>query len=56
MPQIDKIKIELSIGEINVIIKALGNLPFIEVYKLIEKLHLQANNALKNNTNNNVSS
>jgi hypothetical protein len=29
--------------EVNTIIEGLGGLPFKEVYKLIEKIHLQAN-------------
>ena len=39
----EKIKIELSVEEINTIIDALGKQPFVKVYKIIEKLHLQAN-------------
>ena len=42
-----KINIELSIDEINTIIDALGKQPFVKVYKLIEKLHLQANKQIK---------
>ena len=43
----EKVKIELNLEEINIIIDALGKQPFAKVYKLIEKLHLQANNQLK---------
>ena len=39
------IKVELSSEEANLIIQALGKLPFQEVYKLIEKIHVGANNA-----------
>jgi hypothetical protein len=38
----EKIQIELSESEANIIIEALGHLPFMKVYKLIEKIHLQA--------------
>lgn len=41
------INIELSLDEANLIIEALGKLPFIDVYKLIEKIHLQAGNQVK---------
>lgn len=37
-----KIKLELTIDEVNVILELLGNQPFVGVYKLIEKIHLQA--------------
>ena len=33
---------ELSEEDANIIIEALGHLPFMKVYKLIEKIHLQA--------------
>ena len=36
------IKLELNAQEANTIIEALGHLPFMRVYKLIEKVHLQA--------------
>lgn len=37
------IQLDLNFEEINVILKALGNLPFNEVYDLIGKIHEQAN-------------
>jgi hypothetical protein len=37
------IQLELNFEEINVILKALGTLPFNEVYDLIGKIHEQAN-------------
>lgn len=37
------IQLDLNFDEINVILKALGNLPFSEVYDLIGKIHEQAN-------------
>ena len=37
------IQLQLNFEEINIILKALGNLPFNEVYDLIGKVHEQAN-------------
>lgn len=37
------IQLELNFEEVNIILKALGNLPFNEVYDLIGKIHEQAN-------------
>ena len=37
------IQLKLNFEEVNVILKALGNLPFNEVYDLIGKIHEQAN-------------
>ncbi len=48
----DKIKLELEIEDINRIVEALGKEPFVKVYKLIEKLHLQANAQLQQNKTN----
>lgn len=42
-----KIKLELSVKEVNVIFKALGQLPFVEVYEIIGKLNEQANQQLQ---------
>lgn len=36
------IQLELSIEEVNMIISSLSKEPFIDVYKLIEKIHLQS--------------
>lgn len=41
------IKLELNFEEVNIILKALGNLPFNEVYDLIGKIHEQANTQTK---------
>lgn len=38
-----KLTFTLSKEEANTIIEALGQLPFKNVYKIIEKIHLQAN-------------
>jgi hypothetical protein len=40
------IHFKISLKEANVIFKALGNLPFNEVYELIGKLNEQANSQL----------
>ena len=37
------IELNLSFDEINIVLKALGSLPFNEVYDLIGKIHDQAN-------------
>lgn len=37
------IRLDLQFDDINTILKALGNLPFNEVYELIAKIHEQAN-------------
>ncbi|MDB4533907.1 hypothetical protein N9242_03475 [Vicingaceae bacterium] len=36
------ITLKIAKHEVNTIIEGLGGLPFKEVYKLIEKIHLQA--------------
>ena len=43
-----KINLNLHINEVNLIIKALSELPFREVYELMGKIHEQSNNQLKN--------
>ena len=37
------INLQLTIGEVNVLIKALSERPFREVYELIGKIHGQSN-------------
>lgn len=37
-----EIKLQLSIEEINLVLTALGNLPFIQVHELIGKIQTQA--------------
>jgi len=39
-------KLKLDIAEVNLIIKALGNLPFNQVNELIAKIHSQAQEQL----------
>lgn len=43
-----KIRIELTLDQINLIIKALGNMPFKEVFELIGEINAQANQQLSN--------
>ena len=55
-----KIALELDINEINVIIKALSERPFREVYELVGKIHSQSSgqvtqNSLVESTENNKS-
>ncbi|BDD12178.1 hypothetical protein FUAX_46100 (plasmid) [Fulvitalea axinellae] len=38
----EEIRLSLTMEELNKVIDALGQKPFVEVYKLIEKLHTQA--------------
>jgi hypothetical protein len=42
----EKIGLELSVEEVNLILKALGNMPFNQVYELIGIIHQQANSQL----------
>jgi hypothetical protein len=37
------VKLELSFDEVNLVLESLSKRPFIEVYKLIEKIHRQSN-------------
>ena len=38
--------LELTPNEANIIIEGLGTLPFKDVYKIIEKIHLSANSVV----------
>jgi hypothetical protein len=42
-PPAKKINLKLSVNEVNLVLKALGNLPFNEVFELIGTIHDQAN-------------
>ena len=44
-----KITLNLTIDEINVIIKALSERPFREVYELVGKVHAQSNSQISLN-------
>lgn len=37
------LRFTLTINDANLVLKALGNLPYQEVYKLVEKIQAQAN-------------
>lgn len=43
------VQLNITLEEANLIFKALGTLPFSEVYELIGKLNEQANQQLQNN-------
>ena len=36
------VKLELSVDEVNIILDSISKQPFRDVYKLIEKIHLQS--------------
>jgi hypothetical protein len=38
----ETIKVELSVEDVNMILEALGSLPFVKVYQLIGRLQAQA--------------
>ena len=42
-PPQKSIHLDLSFDEVNLILKALGTMPFQEVYDIIGKIHEQAN-------------
>ena len=42
----NKISLNLDLNEVNIIIKALSERPFREVYELIGKIHMQSNTQL----------
>lgn len=51
----EKIKLELSIDEANVILEALGSMPFVKVYELIGKIQAQASEQLNTENSGSVS-
>jgi hypothetical protein len=40
-------KLELTINEINMILQALGNAPYAQVFELVEKIRTQAKEQLE---------
>jgi len=42
----DKVNLQFSVEEVNLILKALGSMPFSQVYDLIGNIHQQANQQL----------
>jgi hypothetical protein len=50
VPSDDKqIPLSLSLGEVNLILEALGGLPYVRVFELIGRLHEQASTTLQEN-------
>lgn len=43
----ENVTLKLSVQEVNTIIKSLSQLPYNQVFELIEKVHRQANDQLK---------
>jgi hypothetical protein len=43
----NEINLKLTIDEVNSIINALGRMPFADVYRIIEKIHIQAGKQTK---------
>lgn len=41
-----ELKLTLTVDEVNVILQALGNMPFQQVYAIIQKIQQQANEQL----------
>jgi hypothetical protein len=46
------IRLELTVEETNLVLEALGNLPFIKVHELISKIHQQASPQVASTDNN----
>lgn len=46
-----RIQLEMSFEEVNVILKALGQMPFNQVYELIGSIHEQANIQMQGGAN-----
>jgi hypothetical protein len=44
------ISLQLTVDEINTILEALGQQPYVKVYQLIQKLHTQAQGQLTDST------
>lgn len=43
-----EITLQFNLEEVNVILESLGHLPFMKVYRIIEKIHVQASAADNN--------
>jgi len=41
-PEGDNMKLELTVNEVNIIMQALGNAPYVQVAELIQKIREQA--------------
>ncbi len=53
MSQQKEIELQLTFEEVNLVLKALGSLPFSQVFELIGKIHDQANDQVRNSNNTN---
>ena len=42
-----EVELELTLDEINILIEALGKEPFVKVYKLMEKIHMQTSSQMQ---------
>lgn len=51
-PKDIEVQFTITLKDANLILKALGKLPFEEVYELIGKLNVQANKQLEQNAKN----
>jgi len=53
MNENQEVKITLTLGEVNQILDALGNVPYRQVFQLIAKIQTQAEAQLQQNGNSN---
>ncbi|MEH2241458.1 hypothetical protein [Nostoc sp.] len=53
MNETQEIKITLTLGEVNQILDALGNIPYRQVFQLIGKIQMQAEAQLQPSANSN---
>lgn len=53
MNEIQEVKITLTLGEVNQILDALGNVPYRQVFQLIGKIQTQAEAQLQQPANSN---
>lgn len=51
MDKAKQIELKLSVVEVNTILEAMGQLPFVKVYSLIEKIQQQAEQQLNDTGN-----
>lgn len=51
MNETQEVKLTLSVGEVNQILDALGNIPYRQIYQLIGKIQRQAEDQLQPSAN-----
>ena len=51
----EKIKLEITIEEANLILEALGSMPFVQVFELIGKIQQQASQQLNSDSSGSMS-